>query len=186
MVICKICGYGLFILAIGERKLYISTNGGTSWNLVDPSGTNKNIYSIAMSSTNKSPLLGEKRRKAAIKNLLNKPIISSLNISFKEALHDAGLCPLPEYPVGPYVVDFCFPDKKLIIEVDGDFWHANPDLYSHDKLIPIQQKTVNKDKREASFIENINWKLVRLWEKDINENISACIKKVQDLYEQKN
>lgn len=54
---CLMSSDGLFVIAIGERKLYISTNGGTSWNLVDPSGTNKNIYSIAMSSTGEKILV---------------------------------------------------------------------------------------------------------------------------------
>ena len=27
---------------------------------------------------------------------------------------------------GPYFVDFCFPERKLIVEVDGDYWHSLP------------------------------------------------------------
>lgn len=41
-------------------------------------------------------------------------------------MSDAGLEPEKEYPIGPYYVDFCFPENKLVIEADGDWWHANP------------------------------------------------------------
>jgi len=129
----------------------------------------------------RSPELREKRRKIAQKRILNQPVISSLNIKFKKALNDEGLFPLPEHSVGPYVVDFCFPEKRVVIEVDGDFWHANPSLYSYDKLYPIQQKTVYKDKREVTYCKNHHWVLLRFWEKEINKDISACIKHIQDI-----
>ena len=110
--------------------------------------------------------------------------MSSLNKVFKKALKNVKLNPLLEYPVGPYVVDFCFLEERVIVEVDGDWWHANPSMYSYDNLHLIQKKTVYKDRREVTYCKSHHWTLIRFWEKDIKKDISTCIKQLQEvLYE---
>lgn len=126
----------------------------------------------------KNPELREKRREIAIKRLQNQPVVSSLNKYFHNVLRNNKLYPESEYRVGHYVVDFCFPDKKLIIETDGDFWHANPSIYN--TYNSIQKKVVAKDKREATYCQNHGWNLLRFWERDIYQDVSMCIKQIQD------
>ena len=62
--------------------------------------------------------------------------------------------------------DFKIKDKPLIIEVDGDFWHGNPDIKNHYKNV---EKTQKNDllKNEIALKRGI--KVIRLWE--------SCIKK---------
>ena len=64
-----------------------------------------------------------------------------------------------------YLCDFAIPNKKTIIECDGDYWHSLP-------------KTKIKDKRKDKFIIKKGWKIIRLKEKDINNNIQKCIDKM--------
>ena len=128
---------------------------------------------------NKRPDVLEKRRRNAIKNMLNNPKVSSLNILFEKALLEYGLQPKAEQPVNYYVVDFLFPEQKVIVEVDGDFWHANPSIYKGD-LRPVQKRVVAKDKREATYCKNYGWKLLRFWETGIKKDINACLKKVEE------
>lgn len=123
--------------------------------------------------------LREKRRQTAIKNLLKMPVISNLNKMFKIALNKNYLYPVSEFPIGPYVVDFCFPKERIIIEVDGDYWHANPGIYDYNKINQQQKKIVAKDKRESTFCKNHGWKLLRFWETDIKKDISSCIEEVR-------
>ena len=128
--------------------------------------------------------LRKKRSDIAIKRMMDQPVIISLNIKFNEELNKAGLFPLQEYKVGQYLVDFCFPEKRIIIEIDGDYWHANPSLYSCGDLNKTQQKIVYKDRREATYCKNHDWILIRFWEEDINKDIFECIKQIQEvLYE---
>ena len=129
--------------------------------------------------TNKTPETKAKRSRAAIKNLLRIPIVSSLNIKFEKALNEAGLFPEPEYTIDFYMVDFCFPDKKIVVEVDGDYWHCNPVIYSEPKN-KQQKRVVSKDKREKTFLINRGWTLLRFWEKDINFDIRKCINIVKE------
>lgn len=65
----------------------------------------------------------------------------------------------------------------MIIEVMGDYWHANPLKYnSETRLInQIQQKTVLKDKQKRGYIKNhYGYPILNLWESDINNEPDKC------------
>ncbi|MBI5061659.1 MAG: DUF559 domain-containing protein [Candidatus Aenigmarchaeota archaeon] len=79
--------------------------------------------------------------------------------------------------------DFCFPKHKLIIECDGDYWHANPNKYGVDRLHIKQKKTLSKDKAKDRYIETIDngsWTLLKFWESEIHKDVSRCVDKIED------
>ena len=55
---------------------------------------------------------------------------------------------------GRFVVDAYLPDFNLIIEADGAYWHT-------------QGKIVKKDKAENAYLTKCGYKLLRLGEKEI-------------------
>ncbi|WP_194165347.1 DUF559 domain-containing protein [Deinococcus terrestris] len=57
---------------------------------------------------------------------------SHLEQVYGERLCDAGLAFVPQYPLGPYVVDLAFPQVRLLVEVDGEVYHAGPRTQMHD------------------------------------------------------
>lgn len=72
--------------------------------------------------------------------------------------------------------DFYLPDYNLIFEVDGDYWHANPKLYSENQLIlyPGGKLVLAKDKWKKDFdrdiiIKSHGYNIIRMFESDINE-----------------
>lgn len=65
--------------------------------------------------------------------------------------------------------DFYFEEKNLIIEIDGDFYHCNPQTKYAIPKYEIQKKNISNDKRKNKYCENHNIKLLRYWEKDIIE-----------------
>lgn len=65
--------------------------------------------------------------------------------------------------------DFYIPNNKIIIEVDGDFYHCNPNSKYLTAEYDIQKKNLSNDKRKNTWCENHNITLIRYWEKDINE-----------------
>lgn len=134
------------------------------------------------------PELREKRRIAAKKRLhnllLNRQKYSGLNAFLKSKMEETGLNPIPEYEIGPYSVDFCFPDKRLVVEADGDWWHANPEFMQERRLTelhPIQKKMTLLDKRKNTYLMNHDWKLLRFWERDIKSNPEICLTKIKEI-----
>ena len=89
-----------------------------------------------------------------------------------------------------FMCDFCFPQQKLIIEVDGDFWHANPNKYTdQSKLHPHQKKGIDRDKSKIAYItkvDNGSWTLLRFWESDIKKDVAKCVDKIIVIFNSKN
>jgi very-short-patch-repair endonuclease len=67
--------------------------------------------------------------------------------------------------------DFYLPDYNIIIEVDGDFWHCNPNSKHNIPKYKTQQQNIIKDKIKSQWALDNGYKLLRFWENDINNNI---------------
>lgn len=64
-----------------------------------------------------------------------------------------------------YVYDFILPDYNLIIEVHGDYWHANPEMFS--TLNEIQQKSRQRDTVKAAMAKERGHGMFVVWENEI-------------------
>lgn len=70
--------------------------------------------------------------------------------------------------------DMIFHEHKLILEVQGDFFHANPKMYSADDIIPILGRCEmpvtqiwERDKLRKQLVESNGWTIRYLWEDEI-------------------
>lgn len=72
--------------------------------------------------------------------------------------------------------DFYLPDHNLLIEVDGDYYHVNPEIYEGKKLTPTQKHDlwVDKKKNEWALMHGIP--LLRIWESDIRKRPEEVMK----------
>lgn len=83
-----------------------------------------------------------------------------------------------------YFVDFYLKEYNSVIEVQGDYWHANPLIYGKNK-IPLnenQKKQIEKDINKRKDFEKYNFNYFQIWEKDIYENIDIEMKKIIDSF----
>ncbi len=75
-------------------------------------------------------------------------------------------------PISNILVDFYIPDKKLVIECHGDYWHMNPSKYKIDDINHSTKRTAKeqweKDKNRRIFLESNGYKVIELWESEIN------------------
>ena len=83
-----------------------------------------------------------------------------------------------------YSVDNYLEDYNLIIEVMGDYFHANPLRYEYSKLNKMQLKDIVRDARKHTYIKRYyNVNILYLWENDINKNIEKCKKLIMHYIE---
>src|SRR6185503_18889055 len=67
-------------------------------------------------------------------------------------------------PVGPYVVDFLCPAKRLVIELDGG--HHNDDA------------TAARDSKRQAWLEREGYRVVRFWNSEVTGYLNAVMGRI--------
>lgn len=104
---------------------------------------------------------------------------TKLESTFETILNSLGLVIDIDYKyqhqISSAIFDYLIINKNIIIEIDGDFHHCNPNSIHKVPIYPIQIKTVGNDIRKNRIAEDNNIKLLRFWEMDINNNPEQVI-----------
>jgi very-short-patch-repair endonuclease/transposase-like protein len=72
-----------------------------------------------------------------------------------------------QYPLQRYICDFVDVENKIVYQVNGDFWHANPILYAEEDFTKIQRHNVHHDKNRKKYLENKGFTVCDFWESEI-------------------
>ena len=67
-------------------------------------------------------------------------------------------------PIGPYVVDFFCPAKRLVLELDGG--HHNDD------------ETAERDRERQIWLERQGYRVVRFWNSEVNDDLPAVLERI--------
>lgn len=59
-------------------------------------------------------------------------------------------------------------EGRILIEVDGSYWHSYGKVY--EEMNPIQKRNARVDEIKNKWAHSNGYKLIRIWEHDINEN----------------
>lgn len=80
--------------------------------------------------------------------------------------------------------DIVIENSKIVIEVNGDLWHANPIRYKNGDIInlwtgPTKAEDIwKKDKEKKELIESHGYKVIYCWEYDIRFNKENLFKEL--------
>lgn len=81
-----------------------------------------------------------------------------------------------------YSVDFVIGNNQIFIEIQGDYWHANPMFYSRNKLNSIQRNSINRDRRKkAQIITRFGKSYYQIWEYDIRNNTEKLKEQINEI-----
>lgn len=89
---------------------------------------------------------------------------SSIEIAISLVLEELEIEFASQKLIGAYIVDFYLPNRNLVIECDGDYWHGSDRAKEHDK-------------KKDLFLESKGYKVLRLRECDINKDAKAVFLK---------
>ena len=76
--------------------------------------------------------------------------------------------------------DFKIKGKKILIEVDGDFWHCNPNSNFKEPKYDVQKANLIQDEIKNNWCKLNGYKVLRFWETDINLNREEVIKTLKN------
>ena len=87
-----------------------------------------------------------------------------------EAMKGRGLEPFPQYKFGiggePFRVDFGFPKRRVAVECDGRHHQYEPQL--------------SRDEARDKTLWRFGWRVIRLQDSQIFNNVNECIAIIQD------
>lgn len=89
--------------------------------------------------------------------------------------------------LGPYLPDFQIKDTKIILEVQGDYFHCNPFVYPDGPEDEIQIRHVLKDYYKKCYFLSRGYEIIEIWELDINKNskkVKNIIENISAVYRQ--
>lgn len=170
--------YGQSISNNKERGLKISkTNSG-----VKKSKEHKEKLKINAIKRWSNQEEREKQRKRKIKylettNFKNKK--TKLEKTFENILKSLKIKYEYQYKYHDYHFDFYLNDYDILIEVNGDFFHCNPNTKHKEPYYPIQKQTIYNDNNKKILCQKTNKKLFYFWECDINNKAEDIIEQLK-------
>jgi len=131
-------------------------------------------------------LHGEKSRRN------NTPSTSKLETRIQSILDRSKIVYTKPFFIHPYWYDFYLNEFKIILEIQGDYWHANPSMYYPDDLIHYistkitAQNIWDKDKKKADIAKQKGFLVIYIWESEMiilneKELKSLIIQKLREI-----
>ena len=94
--------------------------------------------------------------------LLMRRTLFALGLRYR--LHDKKLIGRP---------DIVFRKSKVVVFVDGDWWHGRYYDQNHKKYTPFWQKKIKtnmeRDIKVNTILNAMGWKVFRIWQKDLEK-----------------
>lgn len=89
----------------------------------------------------------------------------------------------PNIKIGKYKPDYVNKDTMSIIEVYGNYWHCNPNMFEADFYHPQLKKTAKEkwdlDSQRIQYLESLGYDVTIIWESDIKAAIADFKSKYQ-------
>lgn len=107
---------------------------------------------------------------------------TGLERAVRSELHGRGLRFRKHVKSLPGRPDIVFSKSKVAVFIDGDFWHGYRfPAWSH-KVSDFWQKKILKnrerDRKNQRKLHKLGWKVIRLWQHEIERDFNACIEKI--------
>ena len=113
---------------------------------------------------------------------------TSLERTLSSAFHRQGWRYRRNYKPLPGKPDFVFTRLRVVVFVDGDFWHGwRYPLWKH-KLSDFWRAKIERnrarDRRNFAKLRRRGWTVLRLWGHEVENDLTACVDRVRALLEQ--
>jgi DNA mismatch endonuclease (patch repair protein) len=114
---------------------------------------------------------------------------TSLERTLSSAFHRLGWRYRRNYAPLPGKPDFVFTKARVVVFVDGDFWHGwRYPLWKH-KLSDYWRAKIERnrarDRRNFQRLRRQGWTVLRLWGHDVEKDLEGSVERVRVLLEKK-
>ena len=94
-------------------------------------------------------------------------------IALRKALWHEKLRYRVNYKKLPGKPDIVFTKYRIAVFCDGDFWHG------HEFWQTKIRRNIERDNEVNQMLTALGWTVIRIWESDINKDISKCVETIK-------
>ena len=115
---------------------------------------------------------------------------TGIEIVVREALVSIGLTFRTNAVDLPGKPDIVFDDARVVVFVDGDFWHGyrfpkwQQDLPEFWRVKIAKNR--ERDRRTHRKLRRAGWRVVRIWQHQIKRDLEACVLRINTVVEPTN
>lgn len=127
----------------------------------------------------RSKLMGKIRGKNTKSEQTLRKVLWGLGIRYRK--ND------PKLPGKP---DIVIPRAKLVIFIDGEFWHGynwgqkrKKIKSNRDFWIPKIERNMQRDKLNNKVLSENGWIVLRFWDQELKKELGACLNKILSFME---
>lgn len=80
--------------------------------------------------------------------------------------------------------DFLILNSNILIEVDGDYWHGNKNIFN--EVSEFQKSVQENDKIKEEFAIKNGYEIIRFWGSDVKNKKEEVINKIKEIWQKLN
>jgi DNA mismatch endonuclease (patch repair protein) len=107
---------------------------------------------------------------------------TGLEMRVRSALYKQGLRFRKNVKELPGKPDIVFSKARVVVFVDGDFWHGYRFPLWQDKVSDFWKEKISKNRerdiKNHSILRQMGWTVIRLWQHEIQRDFEACIERI--------
>ncbi len=110
---------------------------------------------------------------------------TKIEIEFRKALWNLGYRYRKNYKKLPGKPDIVFVSKRIVVFIDGEFWHGYRWKEKKKKIknnreywIQKIEKNIKRDKENNKKLKELGWSVIRYWEHEIRSDMQKCVEEI--------
>jgi DNA mismatch endonuclease (patch repair protein) len=107
----------------------------------------------------------------------------------RSGLHRRGLRFRKHVAALPGKPDIVFPQARVAVFIDGDFWHGYRFPAWENKLSGFWKTKIqgnrHRDQRNFRRLRTMGWRVTRIWQHELERNPESCIERVAKLVKER-
>jgi very-short-patch-repair endonuclease len=101
----------------------------------------------------------------------NNKGLNKLELKGNKILDDIGVQYFSQHLLfDKFLVDVFIPEKNIVIQWDGDYWHGHPTKLKDSVPDKRQKRRMDYDKSQDSYMKKSGYTVLRFWESEVKNN----------------
>jgi very-short-patch-repair endonuclease len=141
-----------------------------------------------LKSASKRSIIRKARKIAKVKRIKKCPVrkasditVSKIELMFEKFMLDLDIPVKPQFQINYKFFDFIIEGTKILIEVDGSYWHCDPRLYPNGPENKVQKNAIINDLYKNRLAAANGYLLIRVWESDFKEQPRSVAKRIKQI-----